>query len=190
MVTLIAFFIDKPYTQFVGKNPRRILERWRRFSYQHYAGLVDKKTNVQPEYHQPDHVAIDHMNDHTSQSILSEQDDATRGAFWLRQAERVQRKMNLAWWLQLFLPSFCALSLAFACLQAVLRHAFIQSGYVWAGYAIALCICVLVCLRLAKKHFLTTRDSAGAARCGHALAQPPQLRIRRGRNVAAGHREP
>ena len=49
----------------------------------------------------------------------SKQENAERGAFWLRHAARVQRKVNVAWWLQLFLPAFCGISLVFACLVVV-----------------------------------------------------------------------
>lgn len=98
------------------------------------------------------------MVHHSDQQSSSKQENAQHEAFWLRHAERVQRKVNVAWWLQLFLPAFCGASLVFACLVVVERRTLEHSRYAWPAYGVALCVCALICLGLAKKYFFSTGD--------------------------------
>lgn len=81
-----------------------------------------------------------------------------RRAFWLRQAAYVQHKVNVAWWLQSFLPVFCALSFVIACLVVVQRHTLDQNRYVWTAYGVTTVICALTCLLWVKKRFFTRAE--------------------------------
>lgn len=80
--------------------------------------------------------------------------DAHR-AFWLRQAAHLQCKMNVACWLQLFLPAFCGLSFVIACWVVIARQTLDQNRYVWIAYGLASGVCALTCCMLVKKRFFT-----------------------------------
>ena len=93
------------------------------------------------------------------QPTSSTQADNQRRIFWLRQAVHLQRKVNVARWLQSFLPALCGLSFVISCLLVLERYLFDQSRYVWAVYGVTVCVCALTCLILVQKYFFSTGEA-------------------------------
>jgi Zn-ribbon protein, possibly nucleic acid-binding len=85
--------------------------------------------------------------------------DSQRQAYWNRQAGRVARIHNFAWWLAAFLNSALFVCLAFACAVLVFRRSGFVPPALWAIFGSLLVICGAAALWRARSHRFSRRDA-------------------------------